>query len=54
VKDGFYDDFLDTVRYFGDLFVRAELREPGTMEAETPSTLSVREPAREPWAWLHA
>jgi hypothetical protein len=45
VKDGFYDDFMDTIRYAYVNYVREELRTPGALEAEAATQESN-------WAWM--
>jgi hypothetical protein len=47
VKDGFYDDFADSVRYAFENFIRLELDGPGTLAEMAPST-----EAKPAWAWM--
>jgi len=56
VKDGIYDNFVDSVRYAGENFYRALLRDPRTLEAlmerrwsDGPGAGSVQPAA---WAWM--
>jgi hypothetical protein len=47
-KDGFYDDFMDSVRYAYENFIKLELEEPGTLRDMAP-TMDAARPA---WSWM--
>ena len=55
VKDGYYDNPLDTVRYAGELFYRPAMRKEESLEElEQPAAWNPRQESAgaDPWAWM--
>src|SRR5262249_5060882 len=53
IKDGFYDDFADSLRYVAENYVRRELRDPGLIDAllDRPAPQALEDFAHA-FAWL--
>lgn len=55
VKDGYYDNVADSIRYFAECIYRPASRDPDFM-SQLARDIIVKDdlPSREPWAWMGA